>query len=94
VDGVAVATGLLRQRTGQPRLAHAGRPGDQQAAMLGDPAAGGQLLEQRFVEPAGRAVVDVLDPRRRGRTGSPPSGLARHGRQCGAVREHANYNIN
>ena len=29
--------------------------------MLGDPAAGGQLLEQRFVEPARRAVVDVLD---------------------------------
>ena len=23
-----------------------------------------------------------------------PSGLARHGRQCSAVREHANYNIN
>ena len=29
--------------------------------MLGDPAAGGQLLEQRLIEPARRAVVDVLD---------------------------------
>jgi len=29
--------------------------------VFGDPAAGGQLLEQRFVEPARRAVVDVLD---------------------------------
>ena len=31
--------------------------------MLGDPAAGGELLEQRLVEPARRAVVDVLDRR-------------------------------
>ena len=39
----------------------AARPGDQEAAVLGDPAAGGQLLEQRLIEPARRAVVDVLD---------------------------------
>ena len=31
--------------------------------MLGNPAAGGELLEQRLVEPARRAVVDVLDRR-------------------------------
>ena len=61
VDGVAVAAGLLRQRTGQPRLAHAARPGDQQAAALGNPAAGRQLLEQRLVEPTRRSEVDVLD---------------------------------
>ena len=42
-------------------MADAARAGDQQAAVLGDPAAGGQLLEQRFVEPAWGAVVDVLD---------------------------------
>src|SRR6202521_5056175 len=30
-------------------------------AMLGDPAAGGELLENSFVEPACRAVVDILD---------------------------------
>jgi hypothetical protein len=29
--------------------------------VLGDPAAAGELLEQGFVEPARRAVVDVLD---------------------------------
>ena len=29
--------------------------------MLGDPAAGRQLLEQCFVEPPRRAVIDVLD---------------------------------
>ena len=31
--------------------------------MLGDPAAGGELLEEGFVEPPWRAVVDVLDRR-------------------------------
>ncbi len=31
--------------------------------MLGDPAAGGELLEQRLVELSRRAIVDVLDPR-------------------------------
>ena len=31
--------------------------------MLGDPAAGSELLEQRIVEPARRSVVDVLDRR-------------------------------
>ena len=61
VDGVAVAAGLLRKRAGQPRLADAAWAGDEQIAVLGDPAAGGELLEQRLVEPARRAVVDVLD---------------------------------
>jgi hypothetical protein len=34
---------------------------DQQPAVLGDPAAPRQLLEQCFVEPPRRAVIDVLD---------------------------------
>jgi len=29
--------------------------------VLGDPTAGGDLLEQGFIEPAGHAVVDILD---------------------------------
>jgi hypothetical protein len=29
--------------------------------MLGNPAAGGQLLEQRLVEPSGGTIVDVFD---------------------------------
>ncbi len=37
------------------------RPGDEQIAVLDDPAAGGELLEQSFVEPARRTVVDVFD---------------------------------
>jgi len=63
VDGVAVTAGFLRQRARQPRLADAARPGDQQVAVLGDPPSGGELLEQRLVEPARGAVVDVLDRR-------------------------------
>src|SRR5215472_11885137 len=39
--------------------------------MLGDPAAGGQLLEQRLVEPPWRAVVDIFD---RGLAVTQPSG--------------------
>ena len=31
--------------------------------MLGDPAAGGELLEEGFVEPPCGAVVDILDRR-------------------------------
>ena len=43
--------------------------------MLGDPAAGGQLLEQRLVEPAGRAVVDVLDRRLAAQPSGAQSGV-------------------
>ena len=39
------------------------RPCDEQVAVIGDPAARRELLEQRLVEPARRAVVDVLDGR-------------------------------
>jgi hypothetical protein len=39
--------------------------------VISDPAAGGQLLEQRLVEPARRAVVDVLG---RGLTVTQPGG--------------------
>jgi hypothetical protein len=63
MHGEAVAAGLLPQRAGQPRLADPARAGDEQIAMFGDPAAGGELLEQRLVELARRAVVDILDRR-------------------------------
>ena len=39
----------------------AGGAGDQQIAALGDPVAGGELEEQRPVEPARVLIVDVLD---------------------------------
>ena len=60
---VAVPARLLGERARQPRLADTARAGDEQIAMLGDPFAGGELLEQRLVEPSRRPVVDVLDRR-------------------------------
>ena len=63
VHGVAVAAGLLRERAGQPGLADAAWPRDEQIAMLVDPVTGGELLEQRLVEPARRSIVDILDRR-------------------------------
>src|SRR5207247_11189466 len=60
---IAITAGSLRQRAAEPRLADATRSGDQQIAMLGNLAAGGQLLEQRLVEPSGVTIVDVLDRR-------------------------------
>ena len=60
---IAITAGFLRQRAAEPRLADTARSGDQQIAMLGNPAAGGQLLEQRLVKPSGGTIVDVLDRR-------------------------------
>jgi hypothetical protein len=42
---IAITAGFLRQRATEPRLADAAGSRDQQIAMLGNPAAGGQLLE-------------------------------------------------
>ena len=63
MDAIAVATGFLRQRTTEPRLADATWSGDQQVAMIADPAACRELLEQRLIELARRSIVDVLDRR-------------------------------
>ncbi len=61
IRAVALAAGPLGQGAGQPGLAQAALPANEQIALLGDPAAGGELLEERFVELALCAVVDVLD---------------------------------
>jgi len=34
--------------------------GDDQVALVGDPSAGEQALEQRFIEAAARAVIDIF----------------------------------
>ncbi len=44
-------------------LANAAGPGDQQVPVLGDPTTGSELLEQRFVEPSARTVIDIFDGR-------------------------------
>ena len=56
-----VSAGLVRQRASDPTFADAGRADDDQVLMLIDPVAGGELGEQRLVEPARRLHIDVLD---------------------------------
>ena len=56
-----VAARLVAERAGEPRLPDAGRAFDDQVLLLLDPAAWRQLLEQRAIETARRAVVDILD---------------------------------
>ena len=60
-DGEAVAAGLVAERTGKPGLPGAGWADDDQVVGLTDPLAGGEGLEERTVETAGGAIVDVLD---------------------------------
>lgn len=61
--GAIVATGLVAERRGEPTLANAGRAADQEIDVVVDPAALDKLSEQRAVETARGAVVDVLDAR-------------------------------
>lgn len=56
----AVATGSLCECAAEPCLAHAARAGDDQVAPVRDPFSGQQALEQRPVEAAPGAVVDVF----------------------------------
>jgi hypothetical protein len=52
----------VSERTGQPALADAGRPDQQQALMLPDPVAAGELQEKIAIKTPGDAEVYVLDP--------------------------------
>lgn len=60
-DGRVVAAGLLPQGTGQPGFADTAGPGDQQVALLFDPAACSQLLEERLVQAAWRTEIHVFN---------------------------------
>jgi hypothetical protein len=62
VGGVAGATGPLGKGLPEPRLADAGRPDDEQVAMLRDPCARREGVDERFVEaPAPAVPVDVFE---------------------------------
>ena len=61
--GQALAAGLVAQCAGQPRLPDAGWAADDQVLAGADPLAGGELLEQRAIEAAWRAIIGVLDHR-------------------------------
>ena len=52
---------LVAEGTANPRFAGAGRPGDDQMAVIGDPAAGEQITDQAFVQAARGLEVEVLE---------------------------------
>src|SRR5579863_306600 len=52
---------LVSERAGDPALARAGFPGDQEVVSPADPVAGRELGEQRLVETARRLRVEILD---------------------------------
>ena len=56
----AVATCRLRQGAAKPGFTDTAGAGDDQVALVGDPFAREQALEQRLVETAPRAVIDVF----------------------------------
>jgi len=58
--GNAITTGRLRQGTAEPGLSDPTGAGDDQVALVGDPLASEQALEQRLVEAAPRTVIDIL----------------------------------
>ncbi len=60
-DGDIFPASLVSERASEPALAQAAGAGDEQIAPLGDPIAGGELEEQRPVEPARDLVIDILD---------------------------------
>ena len=60
-DGAVVAAGLVAERAGKPTFADAGRAAQDQILVGVDPVAVGELLEQRAIEAARGAVIDILD---------------------------------
>src|SRR5271154_1286103 len=70
-NGHVLSARLMAEGAGEPALAQATGPGDQQVAALGDPVAGGELEEQRAVEPARTLIVDVLDAGGMAQPGDP-----------------------
>ena len=57
---VAVAAGLVGQRAGEPGFAYAGWAADDQVQAVAQPLAAAQLQDQRLVQPARAAVIDVF----------------------------------
>ena len=51
----------MTEGTGQPALADAGGPAQDQIVVRVDPCAAGELLEQGPFETARRAIIDILD---------------------------------
>jgi hypothetical protein len=60
-DGAIVAACLVSECGPQPTFADTGRAADQKIGVFFDPLALRKLLEQRAVETARSAIVDILD---------------------------------
>src|SRR2546428_8615695 len=60
---VALAAGLVREGTGQEALPRPGHPADEDPLVFLDPATGGELADDGFVELAPRGIVDRLEAR-------------------------------
>src|SRR5262245_8065389 len=61
VCAVALAAGPLSEGAGEPGFAEAAFSANENIALVSNPAAGGELLEEGFVELALSAIVDILD---------------------------------
>jgi hypothetical protein len=60
-NGEVLFAGLVPQGAGEPAFADAARAGDDEVAAGADPFAGGELAEERAVEPTGGTIIDILD---------------------------------
>jgi hypothetical protein len=57
----AFAASLLSQGTGEEGLSHSGRATDQDILVFSDPVTGQKVHHDRFVDPSGGSVINVLD---------------------------------
>jgi hypothetical protein len=57
----AFTAGLLSQSTGKEGLSHPGRAADQDILVLSDPVTRQKVHHDRFVDPSGSSVINVLD---------------------------------
>jgi hypothetical protein len=57
----ALPAGLLSEGTGEEGFSNSGRAADQDILVLSDPVTGDKVHEDRFVDPSGGSVINVLD---------------------------------
>ena len=57
----ALPAGLLSQGTGEEGLSHPGRTADQDVLVFSDPVTRDKVHHDRFIDPSGSSVINVLD---------------------------------
>ncbi len=73
-DRAVIAAGLVAECTGQPAFADAGRSADRKVIVSINPVAADQLHEQRPIETALAAVIDILRHSLMTKLGEPQTG--------------------